>query len=90
MEQLLSDLPLHTRIYRLYRDGFRGMILGRTLWKLIAIKLFIMFCVLKIFFFQGFLETNFNTDNERAAYVLDQITQSVSSNNMQKEIKKND
>ena len=90
MGQVPSKLPLQTRIFRFYRNGFRGMILGRTLWKLIAVKLFIMFCILKIFFFQGFLETNFNTDTERAAYVIDQMTQSASNHNLQKEVKNND
>ena len=41
--------------FRLYYDGFRQMRLGRTLWVIIAIKLFIMFAVLKVFFFPNFL-----------------------------------
>ena len=64
------------------------MILGRTLWKLIFIKLFIMFFILKLFFFQGFLETKFTTDNERAAYVIDQMTQSARTHDSQKGGKK--
>ena len=28
-------------IYTFYRDGFRGMTIGRTLWVLILIKLFL-------------------------------------------------
>ena len=63
------------RIYRFYREGFRSMTLGRTLWKIIFIKLLIMFGVLKIFFFQDFLETSFSTDEERAEYVLNQLTE---------------
>jgi hypothetical protein len=31
------------------------MTVGRTLWLLIAVKLFIMFAILKVFFFPGFL-----------------------------------
>jgi hypothetical protein len=65
---------LARRIYTFYRDGFRSMVLGRTLWKLIALKLFIMFAVLKIFFFSNFLEKNFHTDRERSAHVLDNLT----------------
>ncbi len=42
------------------------MTLGRTLWKVIIIKLFIMFAVLKLFFFPDFLKTNFSTDEQRA------------------------
>lgn len=44
------------RIYDLYYDGFRSMKLGRTLWAIILIKIFIIFVVLKIFFFPNFLK----------------------------------
>ena len=40
-----------TSILRFYIDGFREMKLGRTLWLIILAKLFIMFAVLKVFFF---------------------------------------
>lgn len=43
------------RIWRFYLDGFREMTLGRTLWTIILIKLFIMFFILRIFFFPNFL-----------------------------------
>ena len=46
------------RAFHLYYDGFRSMTLGRTLWLVIAIKLFIIFVVLKIFFFPNFLSTH--------------------------------
>ena len=44
------------RIYDLYYDGFRSMKLGRTLWAIILIKIFIIFVVLKLFFFPNFLK----------------------------------
>ena len=40
-------------IWRFYRDGFRSMTLGRTLWAVILIKLFIMFFILKLSFLKG-------------------------------------
>lgn len=42
-------------IWNFYLEGFRNMTLGRTLWLIILIKLFIMFAILKIFFFPNFL-----------------------------------
>ena len=39
------------RAFDLYYDGFKNMTLGKTLWAVIIIKLFIMFAVLKFFFF---------------------------------------
>jgi len=61
-------------IFRFYRDGFRGMTIGKSLWKIILVKLFIMFAVLKVFFFPDFLSTQFNTDQQRADYVMEQLT----------------
>lgn len=48
---------------------------GRKLWAIIFIKLFIMFAILKVFFFPDYLQTNFANDEERAAHVFDNITQ---------------
>lgn len=39
------------RVFYFYRDGFREMTWGRVLWAIILIKLFVMFFVLKLFFF---------------------------------------
>ena len=43
-------------VFHLYYDGFRSMTLGRTLWAIILVKLFIMFFILKLFFFPNFLK----------------------------------
>lgn len=55
------------QVYEFYRDGFRSMTLGRTLWALILIKLFFMFCILKIFFFPSFLKGK--STEEKQEYV---------------------
>lgn len=46
------------RAFHLYYDGFRSMTLGKTLWAVILVKLFIIFVVLKLFFFPNFLSTH--------------------------------
>lgn len=46
---------LVTGIWRFYIDGFRSMTLGRTLWLIILVKLFIMFFILRLFFFPNYL-----------------------------------
>ena len=43
------------RAFDLYYDGFRSMTLGKTLWAVILVKLFIIFAVLKVFFFPNFI-----------------------------------
>ncbi|NOR23702.1 MAG: DUF4492 domain-containing protein [Desulforhopalus sp.] len=68
------------KVYRFYLDGFRRMTIGKTLWKIIFIKLFVMFAVLKLFFFPDFLQTNFSTDEQRADHVIHQLTGSVQNN----------
>jgi len=69
------------RIFRFYRDGFRSMTVGKTLWKVILVKLFVMFAILKLFFFPDFLDTKFFTDEQRADYVMEQITQPAQKQN---------
>lgn len=43
------------KIFRFYLDGFRSMTVGKTLWAIILVKLFILFAILKVFFFPDFL-----------------------------------
>jgi len=62
------------RIIRFYIDGFRSMTIGKKLWIIIFIKLFVMFAILKLFFFPDLLQTKFNSDEERSNYVIEQIT----------------
>jgi len=62
------------KIVHFYVDGFKNMKLGKTLWLLIAVKIFILFAVLKWLFFPNFMKTHFQTDAERSDYVLEQLT----------------
>lgn len=59
------------KVVRFYVEGFRAMTLGRTLWVIILLKLFIMFAVLKLFFFRDPLAGR--SDRERSDYVLEQL-----------------
>jgi hypothetical protein len=62
------------KIYTFYRDGFRSMTIGRKLWIIILVKLFVIFVVLKLIFFPDFLKSSFSTDTERSNYVIKEIT----------------
>lgn len=62
------------RLFRFYYDGFRSMQLGKTLWAIILLKLFIMFAIMKVFFFPNILKKNFSSDKERSDYVIEQLT----------------
>lgn len=61
------------RIFNFYRDGFRNMDVGKSLWLIIIIKLVIMFLVLRIFFFKPEL-SSYKTDSEKAAHVIENLT----------------
>ena len=67
-------------IYHFYRDGFRNMKLGKRLWILIAVKLFILFAVVKYFFFPNILEEKFDNDVQRSEYILQQLTSQGENN----------
>jgi hypothetical protein len=63
------------KIVDFYVTGFRNLPpWGRTMWAIILIKLFIMFVVLRLFFFPDQLQNNFKTDEERARHVIENIT----------------
>ena len=69
------------KVIHFYYDGFRNMSSwGKKVWLIILIKLFIIFAILKLFFFPDFLQKKFDTDNERSEYVIDQLTNSASNN----------
>ena len=61
------------RVWDLYYDGFRSMTIGKTLWIIILVKLFIFFVVMKMLFFPNLLKTNFDTDEERAEHVRSEL-----------------
>lgn len=70
-----------SKVFRFYFDGFRNMSLwGRKVWIIILVKLFIMFVILKVFFFPDILKKGFDTDEQRSEYVLDQLTKTTEAN----------
>ena len=63
------------KIAKFYIDGFKGLEkLGIRLWVVILIKLFIIFVILKIFFFQDFLDKKYDTDKEKSDYIIEELT----------------
>jgi len=67
-------MDLVKKIYNFYLDGFKNLSpWGRTLWMIILIKLFIMFAVLRLFFFRDTLKNKYTTDEERANHVIEEL-----------------
>ena len=61
-------------VWDFYYTGFRSMTIGKTLWAIILIKLFVMFAILKLFFFPDILQQECNSDEERADRVRHELT----------------
>lgn len=59
-------------VIRFYADGFRNMRWGKTLWIVILLKLFIIFAILKVFFFPNHISENAEKGHE-AEFVADEI-----------------
>jgi hypothetical protein len=73
-----NSASIVARVFRFYYDGFTTMSSwGKNVWIIIIIKLFIMFFILKIFFFPDFLRKNYENDAQRSEYVLDQLTKTT-------------
>lgn len=60
------------KIIRFYIEGFRSMTVGKTLWAIILVKLFIIFAILKVFFFPDFLAGQ--GPEERSRSVMKELT----------------
>lgn len=61
------------RVFNFYRDGFRNMTVGKTLWVIILIKLFIFFIIIRWIFFPNFLASKSDDDEGKAQYVREQL-----------------
>ena len=71
--KILKNNSIPLKIWRFYMEGFRNMTLGKTLWAIILIKLFIMFFILRLFFFPKILQQKYDTDEERANQVIENL-----------------
>jgi hypothetical protein len=48
------------------------MTIGKTLWLIILVKLFVMFVILKVFFFPDYLK-KFETQEEKQEYISTEL-----------------
>jgi len=58
--------------WALYRDGFKNMTWGKPLVGLILLKLFIMFAILRVFFFKPAMRGM--TDEQKSEQVSERLT----------------
>jgi len=69
----MSESKERFNFFTMFRDGFKSMTLGRTLWILVIIKLCIMFLILRPIFFPNFLNSKFDNSESKADYVRNEL-----------------
>ena len=65
-----SALKRIVGVFEFYKQGFSAMRLGKTLWGVIFVKLFVIFVLLKIFVFDENLNSTFAKDADKSDFVL--------------------
>ncbi|MDY3200971.1 MAG: DUF4492 domain-containing protein [Arcobacter sp.] len=61
-------------IYYFYLNGFKSMTIGKTLWKIIIIKLFVILIFLNYFIHDKSLNTEYKTYDEKVDFVYKNLT----------------
>lgn len=61
------------QFYIIFRDGFKSMTLGKTLWIIVVVKLFIMFAILRVFLFPNYLNSNFDDNKSKSDHVRQEL-----------------
>lgn len=67
-------MNIASAIFKFYVEGFRRMTLGKTLWAIILVKLFIMFALVKPLLLPNRLNSQCDTPSEKSAFVADKLT----------------
>lgn len=60
-------------IYDFYLNGFRSMVIGKTLWKIIIIKLLIITLFLNYVIYDKSLKSQYKTFDEKVDYVYENL-----------------
>lgn len=66
-------------VFEFYRQGFSAMRLGKTLWGVIFVKLFVIFVLLKIFVFDENLNSTFASNADKSEFVLQNLINPANS-----------
>jgi len=61
------------KIYYFYMDGFKNMKIGKTLWKIIFIKLAVIFILLNYFIHDKSINTEYKTFESKSDFVYQNL-----------------
>lgn len=56
-------------IYNFYIEGFKNMKIGKTLWKIIFIKLFLIFTLLNYFIYDKSIKSEYKNSEQKSDFV---------------------
>lgn len=71
---MVRDNNWFRSVFRFYAEGFRSMTVGKTLWIIIAVKLFVIFVVLRLLFFPDFVASR-SEDGDESGFVADELVE---------------
>ncbi|MEA3315726.1 MAG: DUF4492 domain-containing protein [Campylobacterota bacterium] len=60
-------------IYNIYYEGFKNMTIGKTLWKIIFIKLAVILIFLNYFIHDKSIKTEYKTYDEKVNFVYENL-----------------
>ena len=63
-----------SNFFTMYAEGMKNMTWGKQLWIIALVKLFIMFAILRMFFFPNILNSRCETKTEKSEYVSKELT----------------
>jgi heme/copper-type cytochrome/quinol oxidase subunit 3 len=72
---VMNIITILKNIALFYIEGFKNMRVGKKLWLIIGIKFILFFVIMKLLFFPNILKENFTNDDQRAEYILNNLTQ---------------
>ncbi|AXX87894.1 DUF4492 domain-containing protein [Malaciobacter marinus] len=61
-------------IYNLYYDGFRNLTVGKSLWKIVIIKLITILVILNIFVYDKSFKSEYKTEKQKQNFVFKNMT----------------
>ena len=61
------------KIFDFYKEGFKNLTLGKTLWKIIFIKLFVILIIFKLFVFDVNFKSLYKDDASKSNFVIQNL-----------------
>lgn len=67
-------MEIINKTYQFYHEGFKNMTVGKTLWKIIFVKVLVIFLFLNYFIHDRSFNTQYETENEKIDFVYKNLT----------------